>query len=147
MSDQQDRKFTTANVVSAFLLGGVIIAGLVKVISLVLLKSGDTPVILVGDSMKFKAGVSNELWAEVTPHVSYKITAPQPTLIVVKDNTGSDLDVLRVGVPSSGWEVDEFAVIGNSTTAVASITPTASPSGLAANLINEQVGALGPTPG
>jgi hypothetical protein len=145
--ESQQKKYSFSQVVSfgigiavgtAILIGGIHWA-------IEAFAKNDTPVVLVGDSMKFKAGVSGKPWAEVTQHVSYNITASQPTLIVVKENSGSDSDVLKVDIPSTGWEVDEF--VANNSTPVASITPypTASPTGLAAILKNVQVGALCPT--
>ena len=155
MPDQQDKRFTTATLVLVglgfLLIGGVVTAVFEKPDIVGPKGPSDTPVILVGDSMKFKTGVVGSPWAQVgkTPFVSYSVGAAlQPSLIVVRTNTGAtDSDVLKVDVPTAAWEVDEF-VAGNPT-AVASITPypsgSTTPTGLAANVVPGNTGVLCPS--
>ena len=80
------------------------------------LPSGDTPVVLIGGSLTFKAGDSSYPWAPISGTTTYQAT-PNYAIktIVVKQDTGAGgdggaaSDKLRVDVSNAtSWEVDEY---------------------------------------
>jgi hypothetical protein len=89
---------------------------------------GDTPVVLIGGSMVFKAAAyqTPQAWSTDTPNKEYHVSpAYQISTIVLKaiagadnDNLGSGdanatTDKLRLDVSTANtWEIDEFSVAG-----------------------------------
>jgi hypothetical protein len=81
---------------------------------------GDTPIVIVGGSVKLNQGASND-WTPVTAGASSTTAAGPITAIVVKD--ASDGDKLTIAVdPSSTWEIDINSDLTPGTPAVI-ITP------------------------
>jgi hypothetical protein len=106
-------------------LGGLLFFGIKELFtSHAAANSGDTPVILVGGSMTFKAGAyqTPQSWSTVTAGQEYSVAPSyQISTIVVKatapaDGDGSNpgdanptTDKLRLDVSTaSSWEIDEF---------------------------------------
>jgi hypothetical protein len=101
--------------------------------------SGDTPVVLVGGSLLFRARDAGLLWVEDTPQKAYHLNPQYDVASIVvkkKPNKGGDdpdtddstasSDKLRVDVSNAAsWEVDEFipGAAGKPDVRVASITP------------------------
>jgi hypothetical protein len=100
--------------------------------------SGDTPVVLVGGSMTFKAGAYKAGQSWMQDDTGYHVSPSyQISTIVLKtsappdnnDSTNSGdanpgTDKLRVDVSASNsWEIDEFSVAGGNTNPVVKIFP------------------------
>lgn len=139
MLDVADKSFFTNRLVvtaavSTLVGGSLLFAGIAHVISRANAAFGDTPVILVGGSLTFKAGANGIPWKS-TSATQYYVTpaAPIATIAIKADYTKADendptTDKMSVGVSSGGsWEVDEFAIDDRDQTSapikVASITP------------------------
>lgn len=159
MLQAQDKSFITGTLVlvavaTAVVSAGLLYAGIRSLVTKPGPPSGDTPVVLIGDSIKFKSGSKNVLWQEVTPYKQYSVSMQNPvTSIAIKQKAGADTDDpssddsdpktdrIRVGVSgASSWEVDEFS--DASGVAVAKITSDAK--NLSLNLYNPAVGSLCP---
>jgi hypothetical protein len=91
--------------------------------------SGDTPVVLVGGSLTFKAGDKGLVWVEDIPNTKYhvipsstivsialKATAgDDPTDDPVGDDGDSTTDLIRTQVTgSTQWEIDEYVAVAPS---------------------------------
>jgi hypothetical protein len=102
---------------------------------------GDTPIVLVGGTLTFKAGNKNNDWQANSTTGGYSVAPGYPVAkIVIKamsaqdtsgdpvgDDSDQTTDELRFDVPTitpvvTSWEIDEFTS-DSGTTAVASITP------------------------
>ncbi len=112
--------------------------------------SGETPVVLVGDSLIFRAGVSGFPW-RLDPSTGGYHTSPDYSIswIIVKANASSETgegdpatDALRINVAGGGWEIDEFTD-GSTTVPVTTVTPYGA-TAIAVNLQNPATGALCP---
>jgi hypothetical protein len=89
---------------------------------------GDTPVVLIGDSLKFKQQATP--WNRGGSSGQFYVNLDTPVTLIVLKSKGTDAtddgkpgtDAFRVDVSNNpNWEVDEYAASG----LVASITPTA----------------------
>jgi hypothetical protein len=137
----EDKKTVTQKLffvgISAFVLGALAIAG-VKFF-LALADSGDTPVILLGGSLTFKAGDKNTAWDKDSAtqyHVSpsYAVgaivvkakPAPDSGDSSVGDDINPKTDRLFVNLANAtSWEIDEYTTVSD-VDPVAAISATSS---------------------
>jgi hypothetical protein len=138
----EERSFVTTAIFSVAVglsfLGtglGVGIAYLEKKATAQFANSGDTPVVLVGGTLTFKAGDKTYPWVPDTQYTTFHVSPTYAVAtIVIKARAGSDpndnpvgddsdstTDLFRIDVfNSTSWEIDEFISDG---TKVATITP------------------------
>ena len=132
-----DRKFITAKIFRIAILTGLVtaaIAGYVAFRAAVAARGGgDSPVVLVGGSLIFRAGDTSYTWQQDSA-TEYHVSPTYPvTAIAVKAKSSGDTDSptsdgdaqsdrLRVDISSgSTWEVDEF--VSDSAQPVTTLTP------------------------
>jgi hypothetical protein len=121
--------------------------------------SGDTPVVLVGGSLTFKAGDKSYAWVEDTPNAKYHISPAYPIVSValkttaggdpsdapVADDSDATTDLIRTQLTASTqWKIDEYVIVAPSTTAVVAASLTQQGSSIYLTLPPKATGWLCP---